>query len=175
MASPYAFGRENSEGSLLDPEEQPHVPRPPAGRKPRHDSRARTDSESSDDSRLERRLSYLPSTMRRYVKKKEKKGSGHVLERIILCGVAVILLWTTSLLVAKEIVVRVIPRPEVDTVKVKVEAAITLTDTLQKGHKDCADEKLSTCDIAYLKDLKDENDRVEAIRTANYVTLATYG
>lgn len=190
MASPYAFGDSSDESDAEQPASpapqrvgsfnglsraisKRFAPRAPAARTERRDTRS--DSDDSEDSRLERRLSYLPPTVRRYVKKKEKKGKGHVVERIILCAVAVILLWTTSLLVAREIVVRVIPRPAVDEVRVKVDRAIELTDILQVGYKACADEKVSICMTAYERDLKTENDRVEAIRTANYVTLSQYG
>jgi hypothetical protein len=189
MASPFAFGREDSDGSLMDPEEGPqvtamvsrpppvHTPRPPSGRPDKRQSRSDTlYSDDSDDShRVSRRLSYLPSGVRRYVQKKEKKGSGHVIERMILCAIAVVLLWTTSLLVAKEIVVRVIPRPEVSAVRSKVERAADLTGQVQSGYKDCANEKVSQCDAKFEKDVNEENERNDKIRIANYVTLSRYG
>jgi hypothetical protein len=120
------------------------------------------------------RMSFMPSKVRKVLDEKDKKEKGHVVPRLLLCALAVGLLWSTSLIICKELVVNVIPRPTTDYVLAKAEVAFDLTTLNKNGYKDCAVEKQALCERRYLKSAKDETDRLEEIRKRNWERLATY-
>lgn len=87
----------------------------------------------------------------------------HAIERGLMAGLAVCLLWLTCLAVCRSIVSSVIASPKLKTVQTLVDKAISDTKINKENRKNCAERQDEVCVQIYESALEREVSRVNAI------------
>jgi len=95
----------------------------------------------------------------------------HAIERALMAGLAVCLLWLTSLAVARAIVSAAIYGPALKTVMNLGQVAIDVTDDEKKGYAACAKRLEGECNRTFDAQLLAEVDRVNGVINKNRYLL----
>lgn len=80
----------------------------------------------------------------------------HAMERAMMAGVAVCLLWLTSLTVAQSIVYNLIRGPDLETVMHLTENAVNSTSIEKENYYMCAKRRAQECNLTYARELDRE-------------------
>lgn len=102
-----------------------------------------------------------------------KDGKLKFFNRMIICGIAVVLLWCTSLSIAVLIVQNFIAAPSYRDIYDTCEYAYDVSVDEKEAYHSCTDRQLSQCNFDFGRAYGNEEERVTEAFNANKATLET--
>lgn len=106
---------------------------------------------------------------------KGQMRDGTLVNRLLLCGCAVVMLWASSFQTAVYIANSSISSPLFSVVKESCDAAYQLSASEKTDYVECVDRQLGMCDESFESVLNEEVAATNAQLTANAKTLSTVG
>ena len=105
---------------------------------------------------------------------KNESDCGKLINRLLMCCVAVCLLWMTTLQVSVAIVSQQIPVPTMDSVIDSCSFAYSVIEVQRDHYIACVDRQLSVCEDQYNKAYRTESDRVAHAEVSNSILAQSF-
>ena len=99
--------------------------------------------------------------------KKVDSDCGKLINRLLMCCLAICLLWMTTLQVSVAIVSQQIPVPTIDSVIDSCSFAYSVIEVQREHYSACVDRQLTVCAVQYNKAYLTESDRVAQAEVSN--------
>lgn len=109
---------------------------------------------------------------RRYFIKETKER--HAIERLLFCGLAVALIWGTSLHVCRSIVGTFIIGPQLDDVVDSAKVAVDRTVEERQRYLSCSNRRVDRCNATFTQELDAEVERAKNVMKSNRAALNNY-
>lgn len=105
---------------------------------------------------------------------KRKVSEKRALPRLLLCALAVSLLWATSLAVCRGVMNSLLNSPDFATLQNTIDTLEAFVTTQSDSYKDCVDELFASCDEDFQQTQLAENARVSSEQKRNLESLKVY-